>query len=173
MRAAGAATDNRRSMDMGDTEALFDVPLEVLACSAPARLLKLRSSDWLPFGGRAVRAGVGMMPDSTVLAWMAYARSEDDLACPSWPSQALALSLDQIFPASVEIDFTYRGPDWRRAVGSVNARLQRECQDARTRVPLEQAEQADRTVSARMAGEAHRQARREFQNPAWHTDDLV
>ena len=89
MRAARAATDNRRSMDMGDTEALFDVPLEVLACSPPARLLKLRSSEWLPFGGRAVRAGVGMMPDSTVLAWMAYARSEDDLACPSWPSQAL------------------------------------------------------------------------------------
>jgi hypothetical protein len=173
MCVAGAATDNGRSMGSTESDDLFEMPMEVLACSPPARLLRLRSSEWLPFGGRAVRGGVGMLGDRTIVGWLAYGRSDDDLACPSWPSQALALSLDQIFPASVEIEFTYRGPDWRRAAGSVNARLQRECQDTRTRVPLEQAEQAERTVSARMAGEAHRQARREFLNPAWHSDELI
>jgi hypothetical protein len=158
---------------MTEDDGLFDVPLEVLACSPAGRLLKVRRSEWLPFGGRAARGGVGMTPERTLLGWMAYARSEEELACPSWPAQALALSLDQVFPAAVEISFTYRGPDWRRAVGTVNARLQRECQDVRLRVPVDRAEQAERTVSARMAGEAHRQARREFQNPAWHSDDLI
>ena len=58
-------------------------------------------------------------------------------------------------------------------MGTVNARLQKECQDVRTRVPVDQTEQADRTVAARMAGEAHRQAQRQFQNPAWHSDELI
>jgi hypothetical protein len=160
-------------MSMPDDETLFDLPLEVLACSAPARLLKLRSSEWLPRGGRVVRGGVGMAPDRSVLGWLAYANTADDLSCPSWPAQALALSLDQIFPASVEISIAYHGPEWRRAVGTVNARLERESQDVRTRVPVDQTEQADRTVAARMAGQAHRQAQRELQNPAWHSDELI
>jgi hypothetical protein len=158
---------------MPGDEALLDLPLEVLACSAPARLLKLRSNEWLPHGGRAVRGGVGVAPDRRMIGWLVYSYAADDLACPSWPAQALPLSLDQIFPASVEIDIAYDGPDWRRAVGTVNARLERECQDVRTRVPIDQTEQADRTVAARMAGQAHRQAQRAFQNPAWHSDDLI
>lgn len=158
---------------MPDDQALLDVPLEILACSAPSRLLKLRSNEWLPHGGRAVRGGVGMTPDRLMIGWLAYSYTADDLACPSWPAQALPLTLDQIFPASVEISIAYRGPESRRAVGTVNARLERECQDVRARVPVDQTEQADRTVSARMAGAAHRQAKREFQNPAWHSDDLI
>lgn len=154
-------------------EDLLEVPLEILACSAPARLLKLRSNEWLPHGGRAVRGGVGMTPDRHMIGWLVYSYAADDLACPSWPAQALPLSLDQIFPASVEISIAYQGPDWRRAAGTVNARLERECQDVRSRVSIAQTEQADRTISARMAGAAHRQAQREFQNPAWHSDELI
>ena len=127
------------------------------------------AAPWRP--GRARRCGHDPRPAHDRLACLQLHGGRPGL--PSSPAQALPLTLDQIFPASVEISIVYRGPESRRAVGTVNARLERECQDVRARVPVDQTEQADCTVSARMAGAAHRQAKREFQNPAWHSDDLI
>jgi hypothetical protein len=152
----------------------LDIPVDVLCCSPAGRLLKVRRSEWLPHGGRVARGGVGMDADGEVLGWVAYADRADELACPSWPEQALRLTLDQIFPASAEIDLCYRGGDWRRAAGTVNARLARDCGVGPTRLDGERAERAWRTVSARMAGEAHRQAKRAFRDrAAGGPDDLI
>jgi hypothetical protein len=152
----------------------LDLPVDVLACSPVGRLLAVRQTEWLPHGARVARGGVAMAADGEILGWVAYADRADALACPSWPQQALALTLDQIFPTSVDLELAYRGGDCRRAVGSVNARLGRDCGVGPVRVDLERAERAWRTVAARLAGEAHRHAKRAFRDRLQSAgDDLI
>lgn len=146
---------------MTDEETLA-VPLTVLGCSPTGRLPKVRRNNWLPYGARAMRAGVAITESGELLGWVAYADRADDLATPSWPQQALPLSFDQIFPAVVEINVVYRGPDWRRATGSANAHLGAECGVSGARIDLDSTERAHRSVASRHAAEAHMRARREF-----------
>jgi hypothetical protein len=142
----------------------LELPIDVLCCSPVGRLRQVRRNEWLPHGARVARGGIGMDGKGELLGWVAYAAQPDALACPSWPEQALQLTLDQIFPASVDIELAYRGGDWRRAAGTVNAKLGRECGVGPTRLDLDRAERAWRTVAARAAGEAHRVAKRAFQD---------
>jgi hypothetical protein len=158
---------------MTDNESPLDIPVEILGCSPAGKLLKERRNEWLPHGARTALGGVAMTLDGDIMGWVAYGNVPADLTCPSWPNQALPLTLDQIFPASVEIDLAYSGQDWRRAAGAVNARLEGECREVLTRVSLQQVEQAERTVIARHAGEAFRQAQLELQHRLSGDRDLI
>ena len=140
----------------------LETPVQFLCNSPAGRLHKARRNEWLPYGARAARGGVAMTETGEVLGWIAYANTADDLACTSWPAQAMSLSFDQVFPASVEIEVVHRGGDWRRAAGSVNAVLGRECGVTDTRIDFDHCERAHRTVSGWMAGRAHANARRAF-----------
>ena len=147
---------------MTNNDSVLDIAIDVLACSFAGQLLKIRRNEWLPHGARWARGGVAMTDDGTFLGWMAYGNGEHELSCPSWPKQALALTLDQIFPSSVEIAIVYSGGDWRRAAGAVNAVLEREGQAGCGRISMERTERAERTVTARLAGEAYRRAQFEL-----------
>jgi hypothetical protein len=114
-----------------------EMPVDFLACSNPGRLLRVRRNEWLPCGARVARGGIARSYAGELLAWIAYADRADTLACPSWPQQAMELSLDQVFPAGAEVDVLYRGGDARRATVSVNARLAAECGVGHTRVDHE------------------------------------
>jgi hypothetical protein len=147
---------------MTNNDSVLDIAIDVLACSYAGQLLKMRRNEWLPHGARWARGGVAMTQDGTFLGWMAYGNDEHELSCPSWPKQALALTLDQIFPTSVEISIVYSGGDWRRAAAAVNAVLEREGQASCGRISMERTERAERTVTARLAGEAYRRAQFEL-----------
>jgi hypothetical protein len=147
---------------MSNNDSLLDTAIDVLSCSLAGQLFKLRRNEWLPHGARWARGGVAMAADGTFLGWMAYGNDEHELSCPSWPAQALPLTLDQIFPASVEIAVAYSGGDWRRAAGAVNVLLERECRASCGRISMDLTERAERTVTARLAGEAYRRAQWEL-----------
>jgi hypothetical protein len=119
-----------------------EMPVDLLACSNAGRLLRVRRNQWLPRGARVARGGIARSYGGELLGWIAYADRADALACPSWPQQAMELSLDQVFPSSAEVEVVYRGEDARRATVAVNWRLAAECGVGRARVDLELVERA-------------------------------
>ena len=113
-----------------EPDPVFDLQLTTLQLSEVRRLERTYQSEWLPHGAKLVRGGVGMEPSGDLSGWVAYANSESDLQLPSWPEWTVPARLDDVLPASVEVVGVYRGGEWRRAVGAVNARLADESRTA-------------------------------------------
>ncbi|HYX84557.1 MAG TPA: hypothetical protein VE777_06270 [Gaiellales bacterium] len=138
------------------------IPVTVLRCSRPARLVRMRRTEWLPHGATLVRGGVAVDENDAAYGWVAYGNEPAELATPAWPEQGMPLSFDQMLAPAVEIDVVYRGLDWSRAVGSVNALLAKECAGAGVRVELDIAERAFLSVAQNQAARRHRRAQDAF-----------
>ena len=113
---------------------------------------------------RRPRAGaVAEEPNGDLCSWVAYANDEADLELPAWPEWTSPIRLDDRLPASAEAVTLYRGGEWRRAVGSVNARL---AEEARTRSAIEPdlVERAWLTLSQRDRAEQFRRAQWEYRH---------
>ena len=140
--------------------------LITLRTSDVRRLDRLRTSEWLPSPARLVLGAVGMDAAGDLCGWLAYGRDECELEVACWPEHIGRRTFDDMFPAGVETAVAYHGGEWRRAVGSVNARLNDECRTRGSGVAADLVERAWLTMNQRIQAESYRHAQWQRRNQA-------